>query len=360
MGIRAALRLNGTSSQMLEASATALPMAQAARSGIRSPWAGSSLAPVVYKDFLGVGGVDSPITRAEAMTIPAVVRGISLVTTALSTAPWTEYEGEQAVADQPAWLYATNTEISPIYRCQFVVEDLILGGWSVLLVDRDADGNISTADRIRPDLWEFDDVGRVVVGDEALRPEQYVLIKAPTDGLLLTGRRTLRGALNLETAWQRAVRNPNATTLLKQVGDDVLEDDEIDDLLAAWRLARQDPDGAVAFIPSNIAVEALGSIVADLLVEARNAVAVDIARLIGIPGASVEAGAVQTSLTYQNATVGLGLQLVQQGLVPYANAIAAALSMDNVCAPGRRIAPDMTELLNDAANLSRSGTPTKD
>ena len=311
-------------------------------------------------DWLGINGVDSPITRAEAMTIPAVVRGISLVTTALSTAPWTEYEADQAVADQPAWLYATSGEISPIYRCQFIVEDLILGGWAVLLVERDTDGNILAADRIRPDLWEFDDVGQVVVGDEALRPEQYILIKGPHDGILLTGRRTLRGALNLENAWQRTVRNPIPATLLKQVGDDVLEDDEIDALLVAWRAARQDPDGAVAFIPANIAVEAIGEVVANVLVEARNAVAVDIARLIGIPGASVEAGAVQTSLTYNNTNIGLGLQLVQQGLTPYANAIAAALSMDNVCAPGRRIAPDMTELLNDAANLSRSGTPTKD
>ena len=119
-------------------------------------------------------------------------------------------------------------------------------------------------------------------------------------------------------------------------------------------------DGAVAFVPSNINVQAIGDVVPDVLVAARNASVIDIARLIGIPASALDAGAIQTSLTYTNTSVGVGMQLVQQGYKPYADSISYALSMDNVVPSGQRTALDMTQLLADAATISRSGAVTED
>lgn len=364
MGLLSALRLTGAvvdppvTRDLLEASAAVA--AGSSRVGIRSPWSTGTLAKVmVSKDIFGDSDL-GPVARASAMTIPAVVKGVGLVTSSLSQCPWVEYEVDQAVADQPAWLYSTAGQVAPQYRTGFVVEDLVLYGWSVLTVERGADENITAADRLRPDLWEFDEIGNVVVDDQALDPSSYILVKGPTDGILNTGVTTLRAAINLELAWSRAVKSPMAATVIQQVGDDQLDDDEIDDILADWRAARQDPDGAVAFLPSSLKAEALGEITPNLLIEARNAVAVDIARLILTPAVSLDAGAVQTSLTYSNTEVGNGLTLPLYGLKPYADCIGAALSMDSVCKPGRRIALDMTQLMSDAASISRSGTPTKD
>lgn len=363
MGLRRALRLTGAAETassveryVLEASAVAQGVA---RSGIKSPWGEGVLSPAVYRDIFGVNAVDAPVDRTSALTIPAVAKGLSLVTSALSQCPLRTYEAEAEVESDP-WLYATDGAVAPQYRLAFIVEDLVLNGWSLVIVDRDEADKILSGDRVRPDLWKFDELGNVLIGDEIVDPATYILIKGPHDGILNTGRRTLRAAINLENAWIRTVRNPIPATVLQQVGDDELEDDEIDDLLSDWRAARQDPDGAVAYIPANIKVEALGSVIADVLVEARNASAVDIARLIGVPAVSLDAGAVQSSLTYSNQEVANGLTLPLYGLAPYANAIGAALSMDNVVAPGRRIALDMTQLMADAATISRSGAPTKD
>jgi hypothetical protein len=357
MGIFRTLRLTEaiSTAPVLEATAAT----GVARTGIKSPWSSGVLSPVVYRDIFGHTSVDGPVSRTEAMTIPAVVKGVSLVTSSLSQCPLKTYELDAEVPSD-AWLYATDGAVAPQYRLAFIVEDLILIGWSVVMVDRDDTGAITSGDRVRPDLWEFDELGNVVIGGEILDPTTYILIKGPHDGILNTGTRTLRAAINLENAWMRTVRNPIPTTLLQQVGDDQMDDDEVDDLLADWRAARQDPDGAVAYIPANIKVEALGTVMADVLVEARNAVAVDIARLIGTPAVSLDAGAVQSSLTYSNQEVANGLTLPLYGLAPYANAIGAALSMDNVCPPGRRIALDMTQLMADASTISRSGAPTED
>jgi phage portal protein BeeE len=359
MGIMRALRLTGAvmdppvSRAALEASAATVTH------GIRSPWVTGSLTPLVWRDIFGAGDA-GPVARDQAMRVPALVRAVSLVTSTLARCPWVEYQGEVEVTDQPAWLYATDGPIAPQYRAQFVAEDLILGGWCVLQVERDSDGNILSAVRVRPDLWQFDDVGNVVIDDKTMDPSEVIVIKGPHDGLLITGADALRGAINLERAWQRVVRNPLPFTVIKQTNDDILDDDEIDDLLKAWRDARQDPDGAVAYLPNGLDVQGLGQIIADVLVEARNASAVDIARLVGVPAVSIDAGPVESSLTYSNQETANGQTLPLYGIAPYADAIAAALSMDSVCPPGHRIAPDMTQVLNDAASLSRSGTPVKD
>lgn len=357
MGIFRTLRLTEaiSTAPVLEASLDT----NVARVGIKSPWANGLLSPVVYRDIYSASGIDAPLDRASAMSIPAVAKGVGLITSALSSCPLQVLDGDQ-VQPTPRWMVETSGAVAPQYRMAFVAEDLVLSGWSLLLVDRDGSGAIQSADRVRPDLWDFDGLGNVLIGGEVVDPATYVLIKGPHDGILVAGARTLRAAIALENAWIRAVRNPVPTTLLKQVGDDQMDDDEVDDLLADWRLARQDPDGAVAYIPANIAVEAMGSIVPEVLTEARNASVIDIARLMGLPASALDAGAIQTSLTYTNTSVGVGLVLVQQGYTPYANAIGAALSMDNVVPSGQRTALDLTQLLADAASISRSGAPSED
>ena len=357
MGLRRALRLT-------EAVDTAPVMAASldqgnVRSGIRSPWATGNLSPVVFKDIYAASGVDTPLDRLSALSIPAVARGVGLVTSALSSCPLTVWKAD-VQQPTPRWMVSTDGAVAPQYRLGFTVEDLILFGWCLWMVDRNDAGRIQSAERVRSDLWDFDGMGNVIIGTAVVDPSLYILIKGPQDGILTAGARTLRAAIALENAWIRTVRNPVPATVLQQVGDDQLDDDEIDDLLADWRIARQDPDGAVAYVPSNINVQALGQVVPDVLVAARNASVVDIARLIGIPASALDAGAIQTSLTYTNTSVGVGFQLVSQGLKPYADSIAYALSQDNVVPSGQRTALDMTQLLADAATISRSGAVTED
>lgn len=362
MGLLDRMRGSVALAAELEAAAQRRTVIQS-RVGIRSPWAGTgSLASIPWREWFA-GSDDLPVNRADAMTIPAVVRAIEQVTAALASCPWVKFNGSDVAPNQPRWLWATDhPPMSPYYRTAQIVEDLILGGWSVLDIERDGASRITSVERRDPDTWAFGDEG--TVDDEDGHPipwSDIVLVKGPTDGILNTGKVTLRGALDLERAWTRAVKNPTPTQVLHQTDDTELDEDEIAGVLDAWRAARNDPDGMVAFLPLAINLETPGSQYdANLLVQARNAVAVDVARLVGLPAAALDAGAVQTSLTYVNTQSGIGLQLVNQGYKPYADALGAALSLDNVTDPGSRIALDLTQLLADAATLSPSGTPTQD
>lgn len=346
----------------LEAAQASMTAALASRSGIRSPMSNGALQTIPWREWYAGDSDALPVGRADALTIPSVVRAVAQVTSALASCPWVKLAGDAPASSQPAWLYSTAGDVAPQYRTAFVVEDLILNGWSLLDLERDGRGVITSAVRRRPDLWGFDDTGAVIdsASDEVIAPKAYALVKGPHDGILRTGARTLRGAIALETAWTKAVRNPTPIQILQQVNDDQLEEDEITDLLADWVTARQGADGTVAYLPAGVELKTPGEVSPELLVAARNAVAVDVARLVGLPSAAVDAGSVQQSLTYTNTSVGVGLQLVTQGFKPYADAIGAALSMDNVTNPGTRIALDMSQLLADAATLSPSGTPTKD
>lgn len=358
-------RVNGSTSLAAELAAAARRREDTViqtRVGIRSPWSTGQLASIPWREWFA-GSTDLPVNRADAMTIPAVVRGIEQVTAALASCPWVKYVGDAPARSQPRWLWATDhPPMSPYYRTGMVVEDLILSGWCVLDIGKDARGAVNSVERRDPDTWTFGEGGTVDDEDGTPIPwADIVLVKGPTDGLLNTGLVTLRGALDLERAWTRAVKNPTPTQVLHGVDDSEPDDDEIDALLDQWRAARNDPDGMVAYLPQRINLETPAtSYDANLLIAARNAVTVDIARLIGLPGASVDAGAVQQSLTYTNTSVGVGLQLVNQGFKPYADCLGAALSLDNVTDSGSRIALDMTQLFADAATLSPSGTPTQD
>lgn len=332
------------------------------RVGIRSPWSADTLAAIPWREWFA-GDANLPVNRADAMTIPAVVRSVGQVTAALASCPWVKYLGADPAPNQPRWLWATDhPPMSPYYRTAMIVEDLILGGWCVLDIERDGRNAVTSVERRDPDTWTFGEGGTVDDEDGHTIPwSDIVLVKGPTDGLLNTGKVTLRGALSLEQAWTKAVRNPTPTQVLHGVDDIEPEDEEIDVLLTDWRTARQDPDGMVAYLPQRVNLETPDTRYdANLLIAARNAVAVDVARLIGLPSASLDAGAVQTSLTYTNTSVGVGFQLVSQGFKPYADCLGAALSLDNVTDQGTRVALDMAQLFADAATLSPSGTPTQD
>lgn len=357
-GARAAASLPAV---QLEAAAKIATLPGSSRSGIKSPMGTGQLQTIPWREWYAGDADALPVGRADALTIPAVTRAVAQVTGAVAACPWVRYIDADPTPSQPTWLYATSGDVHPAYRAAFVAEDLVLGGWSLISLSRNGRGEITDGLRVRPDLWTFDEAGDVLdADDQPMDPKTYALIKGPHDGILRTGARTLRGAIALENAWTKAVRNPVPITILQNVTDDQLEDDEITDLLESWVAARANPDGATAYLPAGVELRTPGALSPELLVQARNAVAVDVARLVGIPSAAVDAGAVQQSLTYTNTSVGVGLQLVTQGVKPYLDAIGAGLSMDNVTAPGSRIAPDMTQLLADAATLSPSGTPAKD
>ena len=342
MGLKRALRLIDGATALQESGLTT-----DGRTGVRSPFSGSALSRIVAADFLGIE--TNVATRAEAMGVPAIARGRHKIVTAVQKCRLVTYRRDVEVANGPAWLYRSRTRTSPQHRIVWTVDDLIFHGWSLWGIERDAKGAITDAARIPPQWWTFGDDGTILVtipGTEQTiaTDESVILIPGFTEGILNANPRTIRGARQLENQWTSRAANPIPAMELHQVTDDELEDEEIVAMLDSWRDVLADTDGAVAYTPKSIEARPHGQSDSKLLIEGRNAAAVDAARILGLAAADVDASGVNSTLTYET-TQGRRSQFVDETVPLYTDAIAARMSLDDVTPQGTRIAFDLTPII---------------
>jgi len=311
--------------------------------GVTSPWAGPShLARVVVDDIFGVE--TQAVTRAEAMSVPAVAKARNLVCTTLARQPLRAFRDGVPVADQPTWLYRTDTSIPPRLRTMWVLDDLFFYGWSLLEVNRGADGQILDAARIIPSRWKFGPAGEILVDDHGVPQDEVLLIPGPFEGVLNAGGRTIRAARKLEEQWAARVRNPVPVTEIRYTGEEDLDEDEMRDIRSSYIAARNDPDGTVMVTPKGFEVHPHGDAALNLFVEGRNAVAVDVARLTNVPAAMLDAANVNaSSVNYTNEALGRA-QFIDLCLRFWSLSLEDRLSMDDVTPRGTTIAFDLSEL----------------
>lgn len=337
MGLRSALRL------VQAAQEQALP--PRSPTAIRSPWSTGDLSRVVWADILGADADAWPLSRAAAIEVPAVARARHLLVGTIARLPLRAVILDQPVTPQPLWLTRTDGTMSPWHRMAWTVDDCLFSGWSLWACERGARGAIQRVERVPAELWTWgadEQYGSVLIDGEEVDRDTVLLIPGPHEGILTSARRTILGARMQELMWQRRVAAPIPAMEIHQTTDDPLEPEEIDALLDAWVSARTDPDGAVAYTPNNIELRPHGTATTDLLIEARNAVAVDIASHTGLPAQALNASLSTASLTYSTAETAEGE--LNRASALYGNAISGRLSMDDVVPRGQRCAFDITYL----------------
>lgn len=312
---------------------------------IASP-TGPALAGNIVLADLGAAAAYMPAQRWEAMSLPAFAEARDLVCTTIARFPLKAYRGEAALAEQPTFLYRTDTDASPYLRMVWTIEDVALGGWSLWAVNRGADGRILDAARVDPSLWRFDAVGRIEVGGRVVDRSEVLLFGGDNEGLLVRGARTIRTALDLEDSIASRVRSPIPVTELHQTDENAeITQAEVEEIIAKYLERRRSPEGAVLYTPPGIEFKVHGQVSADLAVAARNAAALDLARLWVMPGALVDATATASeSRTYQNDGQTRSWFL-DQVIRRYAAPIEARLSMDDVVPRGQRVGFDFAELV---------------
>jgi len=320
-----------------------------------SPWSTGQLQTIVWSDVFG-DPATAPVSRGEAVSVPAVANARWLITVPLAQHPLKSYTQDLVDADQPAWLYRTNGLLSPQFRMLWTLDDLLFYGFSLWGVARGAKNQITDAWRIPYDDWQFtpdyqvsDLAGNVYGADEV------ILFTSPMDPLLDCAARTIRAARNIEVAWAARVKDPIPHTLIKQTEDVELDEeighdedgeaytvaDEVQDLLDTYVKARQRDTGSVSFVPLGYDVEAFGEAEPQLYIEGRNAVALDVARFTALPPALLAASQTQASLTYSTQE-GQRSQLADYSLIGWAMAIEARLSMDDCVPAGHSVKFDLT------------------
>lgn len=347
-----------------------------------SPWADDSFLERVVIPDIWPDTVPRPMTRGEAMSVPAVSRSRHLICATIARLPLEVFRAGTVLppADQPYWCYGTDGQLgdlddetriryglytgqSPFQRMLATADDLLFCGWSLWLATR-----MSAADpvtgrrfplrlvRIPFALWDVDQDGQLIDQDgHPFDGDRVVLIQGPHEGVLTFGAVTIRSAATLERTAAEVARTPFRLEL-HQTTDVTLSTAERRELVEETRRALADNAG-VLFTNSALEINEYRLDSGELLIGGRQAAALDVARHINIPGAMIDAEPTGSSLTY-STTTGRNQQFIDYGLSAYMDAITAALSMDTVVPAGQRTAFDTATLTETLA--PSTGAPTQD
>lgn len=356
------LRTQLTSPQLGAALPAPYPTPQIASPFSAQP---SSLSTIVWADILDQAGL--PMTRTEAMSVPAIAKARHVVAPKVAGLPLRAFRftrdenaeddmGTDSPIPTPGWVYRTDDGVSPWHRMVWTADDLIFTGWSLWLATRGYGGAVLACRRVDRDAWWFDADGRILVNGAPIPSDRAILIPGPHEGILTFGRTAIRHARQLLAAAAYAAALPIPQLEIHQTAGDPLTRDQIDELVADWAKARRGENGGVGYTNASVELKEHGSVDGHLLVDGRNAAAVDCARLVGVTAAMIDATAPKASLNYET-TQGRGLEHTEYGVEPYAEAIAARLSLDDVMPRGQRIRFDITQ---DVGPIEPTGPTVED
>lgn len=328
--------------------------------GIVSPWAEvGNLAPMVIADVLGDAAASIPMTRAQAITIPAVAKVRNLLVSTIAKFPLVALDKDTELTTQPTFLYRSDTAVSPYERMAWTVDDLLFYGYSLWVVKRGAGdspkgGPIIDAQWVPMDKWTITS-GYILIDEEPVDEAEVILFNSPFEGLLTVGSRTLKGARDQEASWTGRARNPIPVIELHQL-DDELTPAEVKDFVDEWAKARKSENGAIGYTPPSIEIRTHGEVKADLMVEGRNAVRTDIGSFTNIRASMLDGTIGIDSLTYTTKDGERNL-FYEFDLPFWTDPIEQRLSLDDVVPRGQRVRFNKYDAFNLPIN---TGVPEED
>jgi len=322
--------------------------------GVASPWATSQLSQIVWADILGSETL--PVTRAEAVTVPSVTAARKLLVSRIAGLPLVALDADGPLPVQPSFLYRTNGATTPWHRMAWTIDDLLFYGWSLWQVVRGADRAILDATRVPPEWWQIDPDNRITINGAPVDADDVILFPGPDEGLCVFACRTIRAAKNVESAWAGRIRNPVPLVDLHRTTDNEMEPDEVVDMIDAFTTARRDVNGAVTSTPADVDLRVFGESASSYLVEARNAVRLDVANMTGLPAAALDGSLSTASLTYTTQE-GTRTELAD-ALQGWTDPIAARLSQDDVVPRGTRVRFDVSDIATPVPTAT--GIPVED
>jgi HK97 family phage portal protein len=312
------------------------PQVQAAKPGIVTD-VQAGLTPVQIADSVyNILGGSTNTTRALAMSVPSVARARNIICGTIGSLPLTtfnritgQYVDPHRVINQP------DPRVAGFVIYCWLAEDIWLYGagyGQVLEMYSATDGGrVRAWTRVSPDrvTVDTDFLNTTINGykvDGKSVPMQGVgsLIRfdGADEGLLHRAGKTIAAAVYLENAAVNYAKEPAPSMVLKSNGTN-LTAERISSLLTAWKTARQ--SRSTAFLNADVELQQFGFDPKTMqLAEARQYVALELARACGIPAYFLSAET--TSMTYSNA-VSERRSLVDFSLRPILKAIEERLSL---------------------------------
>lgn len=301
-------------------------------------------------------------SEEAALSVPTIARAVSLLTTVAGTLDlksfvlqWSGEEYEKIWVQGETWMSRPDPSVPRQFIMGKTARDLIMYGrahWAV--TSRYSTGFPATFQWLpanmvystkmpsapewfgMPDELEFNGL--------PLDVSNVITFLSPNQGLVYAGRRAVQVALRLDASAERFAATEIAAGYLQQTSNsEPMSSEELGELAAAWASARR--VSAIGALNSAVEWKEFASDPSKLqLVESRKYQALEMARLLDIPGYLL--GIDQSGMTYQNAQQSRQ-DLILFGARPILHAIEERLSMNDVLPNGRHVEFDVDEYLQE-------------
>ena len=293
----------------------------------------------------------SKVSRADALSIPTVLRARNKIASTIATLPIRVHNREFEPDDRNTVVVHPDPDVPPVFTYAMTAEDLLFESkayWRVLRFS--AEGFPVEARRLdvrsvaqhtvlgmpsevlSPDL-QFTPRDPVYVDGYPVSPREIIRFVSPNPPLLTHAARAMRTILLLDKVAEIYANEPVPLGYFTDREDaDPLDDEEIKSLLGDWAKARR--EGAWGYVPWALDLNTLQLNPEQLqLASARQHAVLEVIRATGLDPVDIGVD-VTSSHTYQNA----GDRRVDQldALAPYLAAIEQRLSMNDVLPRGLR------------------------
>ena len=309
--------------------------------------------------------------RNRAVQVAAINRSRDLMASVIGCMPlkmysemWNGDEMEKVYLAPRSWLRRPDPEVPYNFLMSWTFDDLFFFGRAFwYITSRTADGypasftrlpagSVTTQDMAGP-VWFAPSKAVYFQGGE-IDPANLVQILSPTQGLIYSGTQVVETALKINDARTRNASSSIPAGVLKQTGGEPLSAQELADLAASFNAARATNQTAalnefLSYEPTTMSPDKM------LLIESANYSALEAARLCNVPPYLV--GVSTGSYSYQSSQQARA-DLYIFGLKMYAEAIAAALSMDSVLPRGTYVEFDAESYLEENYMADKMDEPT--
>ena len=252
-------------------------------------------------------------TREQAMSVPSVARARNIICSTIGSLPLETYNHfTKEHLDPNRVIMQPDPRVAGSAIYAWIAEDLLFHGvaYGQVLDSYAASDNsrVRAWTRVAPDRVSYNlnanqtEITQYMV-DGMVVPASgigsLIVFSGLDEGVLNRAGRTIRAAQELEKAAELYAKEPVPTMVLKSNGTN-LTPERITKLLESWKVARN--TRATAFLNADVELNALGFDPQKLqLNEARQYLATEIARAVGIPASFLSAET--TSMTYSTTVM---------------------------------------------------------
>ena len=302
----------------------------------------STVSPGAYRGLLTLAGYSSDqlphtVTREQALSVPAFANGHRLLTSLAGQLPLvaTRDDGAEPTFETRTFLSVLDPDLPPGWTTAKTIDSLLFYGQAFWFVKaRWSTGYPRFVQWVDPSRVKRTEQG-AWIDNTPIDPADLIVFYGLQDGVLTTGAEAIGTALANVRQVRAFAEHPQAAShLVDAEGNEPLDPDSARDFLQAYTDAVKSR-GHVYL--AGLRMETVGWSARDLqMVEVKAQDAVEMARVLGLPGKYVLANEGGSSLTYSN------LAEVRRDLIDMAGAalftpVTQRLTMPDVTPGGNTV-----------------------